>query len=247
MDSINDVISNGLRAAFVDSRVTSSVEYRPQLLTNDYANGKKVLSAIENELLGCDEFAISVAFITMGGISPLLQTLKELERRGVPGRILTTDYLAFSDPKALDKLLSFSNISIRLFCSEEADIGFHTKGYLFKREEVYRIIVGSSNITLDALTSNIEWNTKLVSTEKGEIAEQIVRDFEGWWESPFTYDYVDIRVVYASRYSIRQEQIKAAKASKVVELEQYKLVPNNMQENWKEERLCEFRVSEKAA
>ncbi len=34
-----------------------------------------------DELLRCDRFAISVAFITRGGITPLLQTLKELEKR----------------------------------------------------------------------------------------------------------------------------------------------------------------------
>ncbi len=36
-----------------------------------------------------------------------------------------------------------------------------TKGYIFKTDEVYRIIIGSSNITSAALTRNQEWNTKL--------------------------------------------------------------------------------------
>ena len=229
MDRINNVIEKGLNTAFVDSKVTSSLEYRPQLLTNDYANGKKVLSAIENELLGCDEFAISVAFITMSGISPLLQAFRELERKGVQGRVLTTDYLAFSEPKALDKLLSLDNISVRLFSSDEAETGFHTKGYLFRHDEVYRIIVGSSNLTLNALTKNKEWNTKLVSTGKGEVAEHIIQDFEELWASPYSYDYQEIRQVYASRYAIRQEQLKTIEANSEIDLEQYRLVPNNMQ------------------
>ena len=38
--------------------------------------GKKVLSSIEDEIMACDGFQISVAFITMSGITPLLQTLK---------------------------------------------------------------------------------------------------------------------------------------------------------------------------
>ncbi len=50
-------------------------------LYNDNKNGQKVFSAIEDELLRCDRIAISVAFITRGGITPLLQTLKELEKR----------------------------------------------------------------------------------------------------------------------------------------------------------------------
>ena len=44
---------------------------------------------------------------------------------------------------------------------EAAGNGFHTKGYIFKKEEIYRIIIGSSNMTSAALTINKEWNTKL--------------------------------------------------------------------------------------
>lgn len=67
-----------------------------------------MISSIEDELLVCDQFQISVAFITMGGITPLLQTLKELEKKHIPGRILTTNYLNFSEPKALEKLNGLS-------------------------------------------------------------------------------------------------------------------------------------------
>ena len=131
----------------------------------NYKEGKKVISSIEDELLRCDKFQISVAFITMGGITPLLQTLQELERKGIPGEILTTNYLNFSDPRALKKLNELKNITLKMYDVEAANEGFHTKGYIFKKDEVYRIIIGSSNITSAALTQNKEWNTKLVSTE----------------------------------------------------------------------------------
>ena len=49
----------------------------PQFISN--SKGKKVLTVLENELKGCDDLFISVAFITMGGIAPLLGTLKDLE------------------------------------------------------------------------------------------------------------------------------------------------------------------------
>ena len=51
------------------------------------------MSSIEEELASCDSFQINVAFITMAGIVPLLQVLKELEERNVLGKILTTNYL----------------------------------------------------------------------------------------------------------------------------------------------------------
>lgn len=98
------LLKDAAETAFLDYTFTSNVAYRPQFVSNDYRKGKKVLSSIEDELLMCDEFCISVAFITMGGITPLLQTLKELEKREIPGRILTTNYLSFSEPMALKTL-----------------------------------------------------------------------------------------------------------------------------------------------
>ena len=110
----------------------------------------------------------------MGGITPLLQTLRELKYRGVRGKILTTDYLTFSEPEALRKLAQFENLELKMFVTENRKEGFHTKGYIFKKEEIYRIIVGSSNMTSSALTTNREWNTKIVSTEQGEYTHNVV-------------------------------------------------------------------------
>ena len=120
-------LQSGFNTAFVNGAVNSNLAYRPQFIYNDNKNGQKVFSAIEDELLRCDSFAISVAFITRSGITPLLQTLQELERRNIPGRILTTDYLCFSDPAALDTIESLSNIELRMYQAEHAGNGFHTR------------------------------------------------------------------------------------------------------------------------
>lgn len=132
----------GFQTAYVDSNVQSNLAYRPQFVSNDYKIGKRVLASIEQELANCEEFFISVAFITMSGITPLLQTFKELEQRGIQGKIMTTDYLTFSEPKALQKLAQLSNIELRMFCVSDGDVGFHTKGYIFREAEIYKIIVG---------------------------------------------------------------------------------------------------------
>ena len=153
MDKINE-LRLGLETAYIDGSVASDSFYCPQFVSNNYKSGKKVLSSIEDELLRCDKFQISVAFITMSGITPLLQTFKDLEKKNIPGEILTTNYLNFSEPKALEKLNGLSNITLKMYDVQEADEGFHTKGYIFKTDEVYRIIIGSSNITSAALTSN---------------------------------------------------------------------------------------------
>jgi len=225
----NSELQLGLETAFIDGSVASDVSYRPQFVSNDYKAGKKVLSSIEDELLACNEFKISVAFITLNGIEPLLQTFRELERRGIKGEILTTNYLCFSDPRAIKKLHELSNITIKMYNVDEADSGFHTKGYIFKRDEIYRIIIGSSNMTQYALTTNKEWNTRLVSTENGELAKNVLDEFYELWNSEYSYDYDEFYEKYKEQYKIVKKQQQIARQEQVTSLEKYRLKPNSMQ------------------
>lgn len=225
-------LKQGLSTAFINQSISSNLAYKPQFVSNNYKEGRKVISSIEDELLSCKEFAISVAFVTMGGITPLLQTLRELEQRNIPGKILTTDYLTFSDPKALRILANFKNIELKMFVTENAKDGFHTKGYIFKKEEMYRIIVGSSNMTLSALTTNREWNTKIVSTEQGEYARSVVAEFEQLWNAKQSLSFEQFIEAYTNVYTknkIIQSQKELAKQSQVPSLEVYRLQPNSMQ------------------
>lgn len=223
------LIRDGLETAYVNGNTASELLYKPNFVSNNHNEGKKVLSVIEDELLKCDKFQISVAFITLGGVTPLLQTLKELEKREIPGEILTSNYLDFSEPQALEKLNSLKNIRLKMYDTNSAKNGFHTKGYIFKEEEVYRIIIGSSNMTSAALTTNREWNTKLVSTSQGEVAEDILKEFDELWNSEYALDYDVFYEEYKQRYDIIKEQRKIATERNVTSLERYKLKPNSMQ------------------
>ena len=225
-------LKSGLSAAYINGSSAANLAYKPAFVSNNPEEGKKVISSVEDELLRCEEFQISVAFITMGGVTPLLQTLKELEKKGVKGQILTTNYLNFSEPRALEKLNGLKNITLKMYDVEAAGNGFHTKGYIFKKEEIYRIIIGSSNMTSAALTVNKEWNTKLISTESGEIAEEIVDEFQNLWNSEYALPYDDFYEVYKERYNIVKHQREIAKSEEILSLEKYRLKPNSMQERF---------------
>ena len=70
----------------------------------------------------------------MSGLTPILETLKYLEARGIKGKILTTDYLNFSDPRALKKIIEFKNSDVGVFLKKISI----TKGYIFKeRRSLY--------------------------------------------------------------------------------------------------------------
>ena len=179
---------------------------------------------------GCDDLFISVAFITMGGIAPLLGTLKDLEKQGIRGRILTTDYLMFSDPRALDKLASLNNLDVRVFKTGENNVGFHTKGYMFHNGDNLRIIIGSSNLTQDAITKNHEWNTRLVSSTEGAYAKDIETEFNELWESSVCYE--EYRDEYADLYeSSQKERDEITRLTRTLDLGYSQVLqPNSMQE-----------------
>ena len=224
-----ELIYEGIETAFIDYNNQSNTAYKPQFISNDYKEGRKVISSIEDELLKCDRFDISVAFITDGGIAPLLQIFKILEEKGIKGRILTTDYLQFSEPKALRKLATFKNIELKMYMAEEAGEGFHTKGYIFKNNDIYRIIIGSSNMTQKALSVNREWNTKIVSTEYGEYVKEILNEFENLWNSKYSLNYEDFIEIYELNFKIIKEQRRIASSKKIATIQEYKLQPNKMQ------------------
>ena len=233
-------IHSGVTTAFIDSNYQSNLAYKPEFISNDYTKGQKVLTSIEEELKRCEEFVFSVAFITKGGITPLLQVLKELETKEIPGKILTTDYNTFTDPGALDTLAKLKNVELRIYkVGESGNVGFHTKGYIFKRNETYTFIVGSANMTGRALAVNKEWNTRFVSTENGEIFQSISREFEEFWnDREHTVDYVDYIQEYGTKYEIIKKQKQIAmeavrdtegELNEPVSIKQYSLKPNSMQ------------------
>lgn len=219
---------DGYHKAFIDSTRESDPSFSPSLLSNTH--GRKVLTAIEKEMKGCDDLFISVAFITMGGIAPLLGTFKDLEKQGTHGRILTTDYLMFSDPRALNKLASLSNLEVRVFKTGANNVGFHTKGYMFHNGDNLRIIIGSSNLTQDAITKNHEWNTRLVSSMEGAYAKDIEIEFNDLWNSSVSYE--EYKDEYEQLYeSSRAERDELSKLTRNLDLGYSQVLqPNSMQE-----------------
>ncbi len=71
-----------------------------KLIVNSEADN--LLNELKRSLSECEKFYFSVAFINFSGLQLLLDTFKELEERGAHGKILTSTYLNFTEPKALE-------------------------------------------------------------------------------------------------------------------------------------------------
>ena len=63
------------------------------------------------------------------------------------------------------------------------DLNLHAKGYIFRKQEHYALIVGSSNLTQEALSSNKEWNLKVSSMQEGSLIKDTLREFEKTFEN----------------------------------------------------------------
>jgi superfamily II DNA or RNA helicase/HKD family nuclease len=170
-----DRFRESLECGFVDSSIISDIVYQPEVLVNSKCPPKKVLTSIIRELECCEEFFISVAFVTTSGVAVLINTLELLESRGVKGEILVSQYLNFTQPEALRRLKQFSTIRLKILTSENA----HAKGYIFKKNKVYSIIVGSSNLTASALSTNKEWNLKVAALPESKLVQDVFyREFK---------------------------------------------------------------------
>lgn len=181
-------LRKGIETGFVNEAYTSYDIFRPELLVNDGCD-KKVAITIREQLQECDRFWFSVAFITTSGLACLKQELIELERKGIPGKILTSQYLNFTQPEALKELLKFSNIEVRI----AVDSNFHAKGYLFNKSNIYNLVIGSSNCTANALMRNKEWNLKVSSSMNGAISTLAMDEFNAEFEraKPVTRQFID--------------------------------------------------------
>lgn len=125
-------------------------------------NIKKVL--IDN-LRVCDSFRFSVSFIMDSGLELLYSEIRDALVRGSYGEIITTDYMRITDTNVLNKLLVLmnefpNNFKAYFLETKSTDYSsFHTKGYIFVKNNIASIIIGSSNMSKTALSrEGGEWS-----------------------------------------------------------------------------------------
>lgn len=173
-----EVMERALQKAFMNRTLAGS-KYDPKMIINNPEKQEYFLNVLQSELDSCHEFFFSIAFVTQGGLNALKTHLADLERKGIKGRLLTSTYLNFNHPDVFTSLLEIPNLEVRI--SEKT--GFHAKGYLFSQEDYQSFIIGSSNLTMNALKVNYEWNIRLTSYDHGEIIHQIRENMKNEWEN----------------------------------------------------------------
>ena len=198
--------------------------FEPRFIHN--SGYKNFYSELQDSLLSCKSFQMSVAFVRYSGIQLLLETFEELEKRAIPGKILTSTYLNSTQPQALRALKRFSNLETKIYIPTR-DRGFHSKGYIFEYTDKNKIIIGSSNITQCALKSNIEWNVRNYTTQQDSFALDVRSEFDLQWNDARSKLVSDEFIAEYSKYLARLG--KRVIPENAFEYEIEAIEPNQMQ------------------
>ncbi|KGP74266.1 DUF3427 domain-containing protein [Pontibacillus yanchengensis] len=230
MQEIVQKLEASLHRGFINQQYQNAGSYTPKLLINNATNNETVLSTLLEELENCESFIFSVAFITESGLAMLKAHLLDLHHKGITGRILTSTFLKFNNPKVFKELMKLDNVEVRLTDRQ----GFHSKGYIFNHSSYHSLIVGSSNLTSQALKVNYEWNIKLTSHENGELVNHFYNQFEEVWDNaiPLTKEWIEEyeKSYVPEDHPVNQvREIPSQYQYNAVE-EALKIVPNKMQQ-----------------
>lgn len=197
-------LEKALLTGFLDKNIISYEHLQPKLLVNDKSQNLKILGSFLTCLRQCEEFWFSVAFVTPSGVACIHNTLDLLEQKGIKGKILVSQYLNFTHPEALRYLLRFSNIETKFIQTQD----FHGKSYMFKTGNQYELIMGSSNLTADALCSNSELNLRVRLSGNSKVIDESRLVFDELFSmaSPLSNEVIqDYEKVYRDNALLKKE------------------------------------------
>lgn len=223
-DYLAQELQQSLASALIDDKINSLPDLQPQIIYNDYNSGSNLLVELLQELQTCKRFYFAIAFITQSGLICLKECLKLLQEKNITGDILTTDYLYFNQPKALQELQQYPNLNIRIYTKEN----FHIKGYIFEQNDYYTLIVGSNNLTQTALKANKEWSLKINSLANGALINNTLSQFQQMWQEAMPLTDIWLKQ-YADKYHSLQK-LKRQFATVQENISTNDIAPNKMQQ-----------------
>lgn len=163
--ALEAILEADTRFGFLSRAVEPVGRMHPQVVVNREDN--TMLRTLRDELRHCESFVFSVAFVSPRAIALLKQDLVDFKGRGL---IVTSDYLGFNNPRAFAELLALRDldVDVRIHASK----AYHPKGYVFGYPDRVTAVLGSSNLTENALVSNYEWNLKVTASLHSDLAHQ---------------------------------------------------------------------------
>jgi superfamily II DNA or RNA helicase/HKD family nuclease len=147
---------------------------------------------LAREIATADRIDAVLAFVTVGGVRSVRESLEGLARRSEGGgrmRLLTTSFTGTTEIEALDMLGRLPGVRIKV-SHDVQRTRLHAKAWLFHRDTgLSTAYIGSANFTATALTSGHEWTVKVCAADLPHVIDRFEGTFNTLWNDPEFEDF----------------------------------------------------------
>lgn len=172
---------------------------------------------LEEAVQRAESIRLIVAFVMESGVKVIVPQLKLAADRGVSIQLLTGCYLSVTEPSAIYYLYDQLGSAIDIRFYNETVRAFHPKSYIFDYKNEGEIFVGSSNLSLSALTTGVEWNYRFYKSDHPDDYRRFFETFDllfQYYSEPVTPELLkDYALQWKKPLFVRAEE-KAAPAVK---------------------------------